>query len=354
MKGRRFARAERGSPEGGRQWQHRGCIAIVTQDGTLAADVERLTLWRVRRRWCGATAVGGLVGGRTASEEEEVRRTSALQRCREADRKVAMEQSLDMSPCSRHVERQACMYDRTCCACRNFLPICSSASMRHLGGGEALAHSSVQLFRATSSATHRGVVAQGGRANLVNTLGAQHLDERVAARRADAGLPVRLRLAVPLLVDAMLLHDAAGVTERDVLWQHCAAVDRPASVDLWLPAQQTLCMHAEAVATAAELRCCGRHWAGQSCAGAGGAWCGRGRVHGGCDTPEEERRAAAAEPQRHGGCERRWGEEVDTPLAVRLGVTVLAALPQPREPYRGRHLQPSEPAHHACTPCGLG
>lgn len=66
--------------------------------------------------------------------------------------------------------------------------------------------------------------------------------------------------------------------------------------------------------------------------------------------PQLQRGTARAQPERHGSGERRLREEVDAALAVRLAGGVLAALPQPREPHRGRHLHRTAPGCYPPPP----
>lgn len=87
--------------------------------------------------------------------------------------------------------------------------------------------------RAERSRTQR--YAAGG-PHLVDTLGAQDLHQRVAARAARVRAAVRVRLAVALLMDAVLQLDVRAVAEGRVLRRNGPAADRPASVHVRLPA----------------------------------------------------------------------------------------------------------------------
>lgn len=75
-------------------------------------------------------------------------------------------------------------------------------------------------------------------AHLVYALRAQHLHQRVAAVAAGIRAAVRVRLAVPLLVDAVLLLHARAVAELCVLRRDGTSADRSATIHSRLPAHR--------------------------------------------------------------------------------------------------------------------
>lgn len=76
-----------------------------------------------------------------------------------------------------------------------------------------------------------------GAPHLVNTLGAQNLHQGVPARAARVRAAVRVRLAVALLMDAVLQLDVGAVAEGCVLGRDGPAANGPATVNVGLPAK---------------------------------------------------------------------------------------------------------------------